>query len=193
MHSGQGNGEHRRGKHTRAHSAHKRGGSFLFSHNSGHRQILIPTRSVYWEANGHLKMKFLKKIIFIYSWETQRERQRHRQREKQAPCREPNAGLDPRTPGSWPEPKADAQPRYPSNGMFIIPIEICSQKLISSLTYLWHRGRWKRDNMTVWYNLKRCQKMTNICVLHNLVLFSYVSLGNGIVSLSLSSFICKTG
>ena len=33
-----------------------------------------------------------------------------RQREKQAPCREPYAGLDPRTPGSHPEPKADAQP-----------------------------------------------------------------------------------
>ena len=38
------------------------------------------------------------------------ERQRHRQREKQAPCREPDAGLNPRTPGSRPEPKADAQP-----------------------------------------------------------------------------------
>ena len=38
------------------------------------------------------------------------ERQRHRQREKQAYCREPDAGLDPRTPGSRPEPKADAQP-----------------------------------------------------------------------------------
>ena len=29
--------------------------------------------------------------------------------EKQAPCREPDAGLDPRIPGSQPEPKADAQ------------------------------------------------------------------------------------
>ena len=38
------------------------------------------------------------------------ERQRYRQREKQAPCKEPNEGLDPRTPGSRPEPKADAQP-----------------------------------------------------------------------------------
>ena len=37
------------------------------------------------------------------------ERQRHRQREKQAPSREPDAGLDPRTPGSHPEPKTDAQ------------------------------------------------------------------------------------
>ena len=40
----------------------------------------------------------------------QRERQRYRQREKQAPCREPNVGLDPGTPGSRPEPKADVQP-----------------------------------------------------------------------------------
>ena len=41
--------------------------------------------------------------------DTEREaRQRHRQREKQAPCRELDVGLDPGTPGSRPEPKADA-------------------------------------------------------------------------------------
>ena len=43
---------------------------------------------------------------------THRERERessHRQREKQDPCREHDAGLDPGTPGSCPEPKADAQ------------------------------------------------------------------------------------
>ena len=39
------------------------------------------------------------------------ERQRPRQWEEQAPCREPDAALDPRTPGSHPEPKADAEPR----------------------------------------------------------------------------------
>ena len=33
--------------------------------------------------------------------------QRHRQREEQAPRREPNAGLDPETAGSCPEPKAE--------------------------------------------------------------------------------------
>ena len=38
------------------------------------------------------------------------ERQRHKQREKQAPCGEPDAALDPRTPGSQPEPKAYVQP-----------------------------------------------------------------------------------
>ena len=40
----------------------------------------------------------------------QRERQRHRQREKQAPCVDSGVGLDPRTPGSRPEPKAGTQP-----------------------------------------------------------------------------------
>ena len=38
--------------------------------------------------------------------ERERERQRQRQREKQAPCREPDMGLDPRSPGSGPGPKA---------------------------------------------------------------------------------------
>ena len=38
------------------------------------------------------------KILFIYSWETQRERQSHRQREKQAPHRQPDVGLHPRPP-----------------------------------------------------------------------------------------------
>ena len=47
---------------------------------------------------------------FIYLFMTDRERQRHRQMEKQAPCREPDGGLDPSTLGSCPEPKADAQP-----------------------------------------------------------------------------------
>ena len=53
---------------------------------------------------------FLKKILFISPWETERERQRHRQREKQGPHGECDVGLDPKTTGPWPEPKADAQP-----------------------------------------------------------------------------------
>ena len=34
------------------------------------------------------------------------ERQRQRQREKQAPCREPDVGLNPESPGSHPGLKA---------------------------------------------------------------------------------------
>ena len=51
-----------------------------------------------------------KDCIDLFMRHIYRERQRHRQREKQAPRREPNVGLDPRTPGSRPEPKEDAQP-----------------------------------------------------------------------------------
>ena len=50
-----------------------------------------------------LMQEFFKRLyLFIH--------ERHRQREKQAPCREPNAGLDPRTPGSRTEPKAGTPP-----------------------------------------------------------------------------------
>ena len=42
------------------------------------------------------------------------EKEAETDREKQVPCGEPNVGLNPRTPGSCPEPKADAQPlSYP--------------------------------------------------------------------------------
>ena len=46
--------------------------------------------------------------------DTERKRKRYaenRQREKQAPFREPGVGLDPRSPGSHPGPKADAKGR----------------------------------------------------------------------------------
>ena len=53
---------------------------------------------------------FLKRFTYLFMRDTERERrQRHRQREKQAPCREPDVGLDPGTQGSHPELKADAQ------------------------------------------------------------------------------------
>ena len=50
---------------------------------------------------------YLKDFIYLFMRDT--ERQRHRQREKQAPCRKPDAGLGPGTPGSHPGPKADTQ------------------------------------------------------------------------------------
>ena len=53
---------------------------------------------------------FFKIFIYLFMKDRERERQRHRQKEKQAPCREPDVGLDPGSPGSHPGPKADAQP-----------------------------------------------------------------------------------
>ena len=38
------------------------------------------------------------------------EREKETVREKQAPCKEPIAGLNPRSPGSRPGPKAGAKP-----------------------------------------------------------------------------------
>ena len=55
---------------------------------------------------------FKRFYLFIHEKHREREREReaeHRQREKQACCREPDPGLDPGTPESHPEPKADAQ------------------------------------------------------------------------------------
>ena len=61
-------------------------------------------------------------FVYLFMRDTQREAQRHRQREKQAPCREPDAQLD---PGSHPEPKADrcstTEPRrHPLNVIFVL-------------------------------------------------------------------------
>ena len=39
-------------------------------------------------------------LSFLPSFQTHREGQRYRQREKQAPCMEPEVGLDPGNPGS---------------------------------------------------------------------------------------------
>ena len=39
----------------------------------------------------------------------ERERQRHRRREKQAPCWEPDTGLNSGTPGSRPGPEAGSK------------------------------------------------------------------------------------
>ena len=57
---------------------------------------------------------FFKDFIYLFTIERERQRQKHRQREKQAPCREPDAGFDPGSPGSRPGPKAGAKPlRHP--------------------------------------------------------------------------------
>ena len=42
--------------------------------------------------------------------EREREAETQAEGEKQAPCREPDSGLDPRTPGLRPGPKAGAKP-----------------------------------------------------------------------------------
>ena len=78
--------------------------------------------------------------------ERARERgQRRRQREKQAPCKEPDAGVDPGTPGSLPEPKAGAKPLSHSGIPWIFLIYF-KQNVLEQIKC---RGRY--DNLTVFY------------------------------------------
>ena len=71
-----------------------------------------------------------------------RERERRqRQREKQAPCREPDVGLDPRTPGSHPGLEAVVQllshPGVPRTIILMhkdCPFSIINYRLIPSLS-----------------------------------------------------------
>ena len=59
---------------------------------------------------------FLRFYLFIHERqrergrERERERQQHRRREKQAPCQEPDVGLDCGSPGSRPGPKPSTKP-----------------------------------------------------------------------------------
>ena len=52
---------------------------------------------------------FFKILFLINERHRETETERERQREKQAPCREPDAGFDPGSPGSCPGPKAGAK------------------------------------------------------------------------------------
>ena len=72
------------------------------------------------KANNNPSLLVISKI-FIYLFMRDRDREAEtQQREKQAPHREPNAGLDPGIPGSHPDLKADRcasaePPRSPHN------------------------------------------------------------------------------
>ena len=90
-----------------------------------------------WDLKWHDYFSFiffLNKILFIYSWETQAE-------EKPAPSRlhagqSHDVGLNPRTPGSRPGPKAQlSHPGVPS-------FHLLSSQILSSLT-VW--DSWKQS------------------------------------------------
>ena len=58
---------------------------------------------------GKVDFFFFRFYLFIHERQTYTQRQTHRERVKQVPYKELNVGIDPRTPGSHPELKADAQ------------------------------------------------------------------------------------
>ena len=58
--------------------------------------------------------------------------ERERQREKQAPCKEPDMGLNPRIMRSHPEPKADAQPlSHPDVTFFFHLASLCKVEALT--------------------------------------------------------------
>ena len=78
----------------------------------------------------------LKDFLFIYSWETQREAEIQAEREKQAPCGEPDMGLDPRTLESWPEPMADPQPLSPPGApCCIFYTDMTTERILGNTDY----------------------------------------------------------
>ena len=83
--------------------------AYIFAKIWFYRVYLLDTHFVSFLPAKATITQYLKKKIFIYLFmrDTQREVERHRQREKQALCKEPDTVLDPRTPGSWPELRAD--------------------------------------------------------------------------------------
>ena len=81
----------------------------------------------------------------------QRERQRHRQREKQAPCGEPDVGLDLRTLGSQPEPKVaqplsqPGVPGWPTGSMTVARVQSSRRLELCHRNVSWFIGVWYKD------------------------------------------------
>ena len=120
---------------------------------------------------------FFFKILFMYSWETERERereggrQRHRQREKQAPCREPYVGLDPGTQGSYPEPKADAQP-WATQVPLVYALKCCTSTPTIAACLEWDQRKiwiWQRGRglINTTFQLRKFARCLLICLIRS--------------------------
>ena len=81
---------------------------------------------------------FLKNILFIYSWETHRERQR----EQQAPFGEPDVGLVSRILGSWPEHKTYAQPLSHAGAPLFSQHKVFYPYLVQIVLHRTHNGKY---------------------------------------------------
>ena len=70
--------------------------------------VLPLVRSFHGSLRFLFLLVFFKDFTHLFMRDTHRERegQRHRQREKQTPCKEPDMGLNPGSPGSDPGLKA---------------------------------------------------------------------------------------
>ena len=69
---------------------------------ASYRVFLLSIEVLYAHCISQIDLLY----FYLFIHDRERGRQRHRQREKPAPCREPNVGLNPRSPGSYPWVKA---------------------------------------------------------------------------------------
>ena len=115
----------------------------LLSHNTA---IFLPKTTGFLKhlRSGVLSFFFLK-ILFIYSWETLRKRHRDIGRRRSSPSGEPDVRLNPRTPGSWPEPKRDAQPLRHPGALEYFPSKVVSAHLsLFVMVQRFRLGGWTR-------------------------------------------------
>ena len=89
----------------------------------------------------HLFVFVLKDFIYLFERDREREKEQEwwgrTEGEGEADSllrREPNVGLDPRTPGSWPEPKADAQPLSHPGGLASFVFSLSALKDCASIS-----------------------------------------------------------
>ena len=99
---------------------------------------------------------FLRLYLFIH--ERHRREAETQAEEKQAPCREPDAGLYPRTPESWPEQKADAQPlNHPG-----APRDISNSLQESTISL--HRPVSRHWLKIFWLSNDKCKSCAVLCL-----------------------------
>ena len=100
--------------------------------------------------------------------DTERERQKHRQREaereKQSPCRKPDVGLDPGSPGSHLGLKAGTKllshPGIPENCILnnVLCIQMESQEPLGKVSHLPEKEKFTISVVMSKYNVSRPQK-----------------------------------
>ena len=97
----------------------------------------------HWLFATCIFFKFI--YLFMTDRQTHTEKQRHRQREKQAPCREPDVGLDTGSPGSHPGLKAALNRRATGSFFLLQKVKIEYEDLWESKTSASKRNSKNRD------------------------------------------------
>ena len=125
-----------------------------------------------WVPMAYLFIDFFKKILFIYSWKTQWESETLTG-DSEAPFRDSDAWLDPKTPGSLPELKADTQPLSPPGipAFLKSKIKMILPKHLAQLNYrIINTQNVNHSYILGAYTVKKVMKV--LCVYNMVVIYS---------------------